>query len=213
MISTGKQAMDGSARKLLERWYDAGLIDAGSVERISAWEAAQPAATHRRLGAIAFGLGGLSLGAGMLLFVAAHWDQLGPTARFALVLALVAGCHVAAALVPPRLAALATTLHAVGTAALGAGIFLAGQIFNMGGNWPAAMLLWAVGAAAGVALLGSWPQVLWTALLVPAWLSGEWLRLFEHGRATGPAIGVLSAGLTLLALAYLAAPVPDADPR
>ena len=205
--------MDGSARRLLERWRGAGLIDAASAERIRAWESAQPTAAHRRLSAVAFGFGGLSLGAAVLLFVAAHWDSLAPGSRFGLVLALVATFHVAATAVRERLPALATTLHAVGTASLGAGVFLAGQIFNMGGDWPAALLLWAVGAAAGVALLRDWPQVVWSAVLVPLWLAGEWLRAFTPGEPTHEAVGVLGVGFTLASLAYLAAPEPGRAAR
>jgi uncharacterized membrane protein len=212
-VAPGKHTMDSSARRLLERWRDAALLDAATAERIRAWEASQPSAAHGRLSAIAFGLGGVSLGAAVLLFVAAHWDSLPPASRFGLVLALVAAFHVAAAAALERLPSLATTLHAVGTAALGAGVFLAGQIFNMGGDWPAALLLWAVGAAAGVALLRDWPQVVWTAVLVPLWLAGEWLRAFAPGEPTREAFGVLGAGFTLAALAYLAAPEPGRTAR
>jgi len=212
-LACRKCAMDGSARRLLERWRAAGLIDAPTAARIEAWESAQPSPAHGRLSAIAFGLGGLSLGAAVLLFVAAHWDSLGPAGRFGLVLALVATFHVAAAAAHARLPALATTLHAVGTAALGAGVFLAGQIFNLGDDWPAALLLWAAGAAAGVALLRDWPQVVWTAALVPLWLTGEWLRAFAPGQPSRESFGVLGAGLTLVALAYLAAPAPGGGAR
>ena len=66
----------------------------------------------------------------MLLFVSAHWDGLSPQARFALVVGLVSGFHIAAAAAGGRFPGMATTLHAVGTVSLGAGIFLAGQIFN-----------------------------------------------------------------------------------
>ncbi len=211
-LARGKYAMDGSARRLLERWRDAGLLDVATAERIRAWEASQPTAAHGRMSAIAFGLGGLSLGAAVLLFVAAHWDSLAPAGRFGLVLALVAAFHVAAAALA-RLPALATTLHAVGTAALGAGVFLAGQIFNMSGDWPAALLLWAVGAAAAVALRGDWPQAVWTAVLVPLWLAGEWLRAFGPGEPMRQAFGVLGAGFTLASLAYLAAPEPGRTAR
>jgi hypothetical protein len=80
----------------------------------------------------------------------------------------------------------------VGTGALGAGIYLAGQIFNMAEHWPGALMLWSFGAAAGVWLLRQWPQVLWLAVLAPAWLCGEWIAHtpeFYHGM-TPAAIGL-----------------------
>ena len=121
----------------LDRWIENGLIDAVTAAGIRAFEDKRVAAQGLSwpvLLAVAFG--GLLLGAGVLLFVAAHWDTLSPAARFALVLLLVAIFHVAGACTAQRFAMLATTLHAVGTICLGAGIFLAGQIFHVQEHWP-----------------------------------------------------------------------------
>ena len=113
----------------LSRWTDAGLIDAAGAERIRAFEREHAEPTH--LGwpiRIALTFGALMLGAGVLLFVSAQWDGLSPNARFALTLLLVGSFHAAGALVADRMPSLAVTLHAAGTIALGAGIFLAGLI-------------------------------------------------------------------------------------
>lgn len=80
------------------------------------------------------------LGAGVLLFVAAHWDELSPTQRFLLVLTMVSGFHIAGGLLIDRLKPLGIALHAVGTIALGGGIFLAGQIFNLQEHWPGGIM-------------------------------------------------------------------------
>jgi uncharacterized membrane protein len=191
----------------LDRWRTAGLIDADTAGRVRDWELEHGEADrHDRLARLAFGLGGLLLAAGVLLFVAAHWEELSPAWRFTLVLLMVGGLHGAAVAVQPHSASLATTLHAVGTAALGAGIFLAGQIFNMAEHWPGALMLWALGAAAALALLRDWPQALWVAVLAPGWLFGEWVALHEPLRSwnNAPALG----GCLLLALVYLAARAP-----
>ena len=90
--------------------------------------------------------GGLLLCAGVLLFVAAHWDEMSPAGRFALVLVMVGAFHAAAAFLRERADVLAQALHGVGTVALGAGIFLAGQIFNLQEHWPGGFMLWAAGA-------------------------------------------------------------------
>lgn len=193
----------------LERWTTAGLIESSTAERIRAYQAEQ----ERTLGLrwpvlLAISLGGLLLGAGVLLFVAAHWDQFSPAARFGLVLLLVALFHVAAALVSERFPALSTTLHAVGTICLGAGIFLAGQIFNLQEHWPGGVMLWALGAWVAYALLRDWPQAALAALLTPMWLSSEWLEA-THGSLDGDKI--LSEGLLLLAITYLTALLPDRE--
>ena len=133
--------------RYLERWTTAGLIEPSTAERVRVYEAGQEKTQGLRWPvALAISLGGLLLGAGVLLFVAAHWDTLSPGARFGLVLLLVALFHVAGAFTAERFSVLSTTLHAVGTISLGAGIFLAGQIFNLQEHWPGGLLLWALGA-------------------------------------------------------------------
>jgi uncharacterized membrane protein len=159
---------------------------------------------------IALAFGALTLGAGVLLFVSAHWDALSPQARFALVVLLVAVFHVAGAATERRFPGMAVALHAVGTVALGAGIFLAGQIFNLDEHWPGGLLLWAIGAALAWALLRSWPQMALAAILVPAWLSSEWyVATLERWSTSG--YRVMACGIFLLALAYFTALRQDQD--
>jgi uncharacterized membrane protein len=197
----------------LRRWLDAGVVDAATAERIRAWESAQGGLLRQgRLTFVAFALGALLLTAGVLLFVAAHWDGISPAGRFALVLAAVVALHAGGAFASRSSPALAATLHAVGTGAFGAGIYLAGQIFHMAEHWPAALLLWAAGAAVAVYLLRDWPQVLWLAVLAPAWLWGEWLAAHAPRmgwRDMAPAV----IGLFTLACAYLMARPAQAQER
>ncbi|HTO09685.1 MAG TPA: DUF2157 domain-containing protein [Myxococcota bacterium] len=191
----------------LERWQRAGLLDEAAVARIRAFEAEQ--GHESRFGwpvRIAIALGGVLLGAGILLFVEAQWDALSPLARFALVLAMVGGFHAAGAYTLERFPVLGLALHALGSVSLGAGIFLCGQIFNLDEHWPGGVLLWAVGATAGLALVRSWPQLALTALLWPAWIGSEWIVRTE---LVVNAARPLAAGWLLLAIAYLTALTPD----
>jgi len=192
--------MDRDERRL-GRWLAAGLIDAATAEKIRAFEGARERTAGKSLPvALALGFGGLLVAAGVLLFVAANWDQMSPAMRTAAVLALVGLFHAGGAFAADRFAALATTLHAIGTVALGAGIFLAGQIFNLNEHWPTGILLWAAGAWAGWWLLRDWPQLALAAILTPAWITSEWtaLRIADTWRFQAPAVGWF-----LLALAYL----------
>jgi uncharacterized membrane protein len=191
-----------SLERALARWREAGLLDAGTAGRIRAFERTQTGSQGKRWTIwLALGLGALLVGAGLLLFVEANWDEISPNARFALVVSLVASLHVCAALARDRFAALGTAVHAVGTAALGAGIFLSAQIFHLAEHWPGGFLLWAIGAAAAFALLREWPQGVFLALLAPIWLVGEWVEATRGSEANI----VASAGLTVLALVYLGA--------
>ncbi len=186
--------------KKLERWLAAGVIDAGTASRIRSYEESQgPSEPLRWPVLLALALGGLLLCAGVLLFVAAHWDELSPAWRFTLVLLLVAAFPVAGALTAERFPALSTTFYTIGTVCLGAGIFLTAQIFNLQEHWPSGILMWAVGALVGWLLLRNWTQAALLAMLVPAWLAGEW----EVRAQSYPAGNrLILEGLLLLAITY-----------
>src|SRR4029079_14745432 len=143
----------------LQRWVEAQLLDVRQAESIRAFEVAEAPSQRARWPVIvALAFGGVMLATGILLFVSAHWEDLSPFQRMSLLVLAVGGFHVGGAFALDRFRALAVTLHAAGTLALGGAIALAGQIFNMQEHWPTAVLLWAAGAIAGLMLLPHWPQ-------------------------------------------------------
>jgi uncharacterized membrane protein len=193
--------MSADWRSHLDRWLNAGLLDVATAERIRAFEAVQNQSQGFRWPILlALVCGAVMVSAGALLFVSAHWDQLSPAQRMLLVLLLVGSFHAGGAAVARRFRALSIAMHTVGTIALGAGIALAGQIFNLSEHWPTAILLWAIGAAFAWALLGHWTQAALTAILAPWWLAGEWVA-YSHEHGAAPVL----AGLCALSLTYLTA--------
>lgn len=186
--------------KNIDKWVEAGLIDADTAERIRVYESSQQGTQGLRWSVLlAMAFGGLLLGAGILLFVAAHWDALSPTMRFGLILTLVAFFHLSAACVAERLPALATTLHGIGTISLGAGIFLCGQIFNLQEHWPSGVMLWALGALIAWGILRDWVQLGLAAILIPFWLGSEWI---EFAQNTEMNVKLLMLALLMLAISY-----------
>jgi uncharacterized membrane protein len=185
----------------LKRWTQAGLIDASLAERLRASEATAESFINWPV-LLATIFGSVTLGAGVLLFVAAHWDELSPGWRFTLVLALVWLFHAVAGFFVERSPRLNVALHAVGTTALGGGIFLTAQIFNLQEHWPGGIMLWAAGALGAWALLRQWPQALLAALLVPGWLVGEWMVATEHHMGGEWPVAV---GVAVLCVSYLTA--------
>jgi len=198
----------GAVERAIDGWLEAGLIDAATATRLREHESSASPPHTGRLTVVAFGFGGLLLAAGAFLFVAAHWQDVSPWGRFAILLAMTAALHVGGAFGARFSPSLATVLHAVGTAVFGAGIFLSGQIFNLQEQWPEALLLWAAGAAVAAWLLKDWPQILWVAVLGPAWLVSEWATRYSWSLVTygEAAYSVVPFGLSVLAAAYLAAP-------
>ena len=71
---------------------------------------------------VALVLGGILLGAGVLLFVAAHWDDVSPITRLVLVMAMLALFHGAGIAARDRFPGFSTTMHALGTISSGAAI-------------------------------------------------------------------------------------------
>jgi uncharacterized membrane protein len=152
--------VNAGIESLLARWQTAGVVDAETAARICAYEAqvavksdaagveqangkdgiASPAGLNWQ-GITALILGAILLACGVVLFVSAHWDELGPAARYALVCGMVAVFHLAGGMTRASYRGLSSSLHAVGTIATGAAIALVGQIFNIQEHWPAAVLL------------------------------------------------------------------------
>jgi uncharacterized membrane protein len=203
--------MPKSWQSYLQRWKEAGLIDPEAAERIKALEIERDQRTgHRWPVLLAWIFGGVMVCAGVLLFVAAHWDQLSPAMRFSMVLMMVAVFHLSGAFLSANVRLLSQVLHAIGTITLGAGIFLTGQIFHLQEHWPGGVMLWAAGAWLAWFLLRHAVQIGLAAILTPIWLVGEWLVATEHMTGGGH---IPAACVCLLALVYFTARTRELDTK
>ena len=187
----------------LERWVGAGVIDPLTADRIRVFEKSRERPSGLRWQVLlTLIFGALLLAAGVSLFVAAHWDELSPGARFSLVMGLLIVLHGAGLFVRPKFERLAIVLHGVGTVAAGGAVALVGQIFNIQEHWPAGILLWALCAATGWVLLRDQVQQTITLLLIPAWIICEWSLRTDGYRASQLLIVRM---VTVFAAAYLTA--------
>lgn len=190
---------------LLNRWETAGVLEAESANRIRVFESEQKRPTGLRWqGTVALILGALLLACGVVLFVSAHWDNIGPGARYAIIMGMIAVFHIAGGYTRAGYYGLSTAFHAVGTLATGAAIALVGQIFNIQDHWPAAVLLWAIAAVAGWILLRDEIQQTLTLLLFPAWIFSEFVFHTERHIGQGAYLGRF---LFVWAVLYLTASV------
>jgi uncharacterized membrane protein len=186
----------------LDRWQKAGFLDAEAAASIRAFEVAQPDTRRIRWPVIlALAFGGMLLATGLFLFVQAHWDTLSPFARIAITVTTLGALHVGGAC-SGKFPALAMTLHAIGTAGLGGAIAISGQVFNMDEHWPLAILLWAIGAWAGFALLRDIPQLVMAAVLTPTWIVAE---IVDYERVLPDPSPWTAAFVAMVALVYLSA--------
>ncbi|MCB9896788.1 MAG: DUF2157 domain-containing protein [Planctomycetes bacterium] len=90
-------------------------------------------------------LGALLVGAGILLFFAANWEEMGKPFKLALIFALFLGVHhfgFALAEQPGRSPALGRALTALGVLLFGGAIGLIAQIYHLSSDYPWALLLW-----------------------------------------------------------------------
>ncbi|HMI90666.1 MAG TPA: DUF2157 domain-containing protein [Polyangiales bacterium] len=129
-----------SLRSQLDRWQAAGLIDAGTAERIEAHEAAQ----RRPIGLYALAaLGGGTIALGIISLVAANWDAIGPRVKLGLDLAL--GIALAAASYYAAVRALRWATEVLVTVLYGftlASLSLVGQIYQLDTPEYQALCLW-----------------------------------------------------------------------
>ncbi len=194
----------------LDEWVSHGLLDAEVAQRIRAYEEVAGAGGGLRWPmSVALAFGGLLLAAGVLLFVSAHWENISPSFRFTIVVSMVMVFHFGGALVSEKFHGLSLTLHTIGTLACGAGIQLSGQIFNLDEHWPSGVMLWALAAAVGWAILRHWTQGAIFAVLAPFWVLGEWEVASNHFRDAGEMVS--AAGVLALALTYFSARTQKSD--
>lgn len=90
-------------------------------------------------------IGALLVGLGILSFIASNWDAMSKLVKFIIIVALYAGVNAAGYVTMERYPKTGRSLIYLGVLTYGAGIFLVGQMFNLGGNFSNAFLLWGAG--------------------------------------------------------------------
>lgn len=137
-------------------------------------------------------VGALLLGAGIFSFIASNWIYLGKTVKFLIILASIAGVNGAAIKLENSHPKTARGLYFLGVLFFGAGIFLTGQIFNLGGPFGQAFLWWGIGSLPmAYVLKDKWLFIFATVLFL----------LYLDAENTG--IGYFAVLITALLAAFL----------
>jgi len=207
-----------SVKQALELWQQAGLIDSGKAGQLDDWLGEyQHQHPHigdsSRLVAVFSVIGAVLAGLGLVLFVAGHWDAMGPQLRIAVLIgAYLVTVGVALLAWRADYQRVAAALWLMASLLVGANIFLIGQIFNLSLTFWQGPLLWMIAVLfmgwATQSSLQAWLAIP-LALLALGWFGGGegWFRddqieFLVSPSGLRPLLPVL--GLCLVSLGLLA---------
>jgi uncharacterized membrane protein len=136
------------------RWQADGIITPAVGEAIR--NALPPLGAGLNIPVVIAIAGGLLIAAAFLAFVASNWTEIPRVSRFAMLVTGIAVAHGAGAgFARSGRPILADLCVGVGAIIFGAAIALVGQMYHLGDDFAAGILLWAAGALTAAALTGS----------------------------------------------------------
>lgn len=90
-------------------------------------------------------IGAILVGLGILSFIASNWDGITHFVKLLIIFGIFCGVNLAGYQLTETNPRTGRSLIYLGTLVYGAGIFLIGQMYNFGGDFPTAFLLWSLG--------------------------------------------------------------------
>jgi uncharacterized membrane protein len=163
----------------LTKWRQAGWVTADGESAIRADLASSGGAT---LATVLSMLAAVLLAFAIMSFVGANWQEMSKLVRLGLLFSALWAVTSAAG-----------AFFQLGSAIFGANIMLISQMYNMDGNAPDAVLLWAAGALVSGLLFKSGPALALSMVLVCFWGGWETSQRDEVFWAFLPAWAIVSA--------------------
>ena len=182
-----------------ETWVTEGIVSAEQAAAIRDRYAVSGEEPRGRATVALAVIGAVTVGVGVIGFVAANWDGMSNGVRLALLTATVAGAYAAAYHLRERMGAaprVGEALYLVGVLGFGSSLFLVGQMYNVQAHDPLALLLWAGGAVATALVVRSRAVAVASVLIFTAWIG------FEFGVALDGGGGDTFAAFPVVALLY-----------
>jgi uncharacterized membrane protein len=90
-------------------------------------------------------VGSILIGAGILSFVASNWAEMGKLFKFLFIIGLYIGSILTGYLLEKNFPKTSRSFYYLGVIIFGAGIFLIGQMFHLGGDFQYAFYWWSLG--------------------------------------------------------------------
>ena len=199
------------AREALALWLGEGLIGPELAEQLADRLDVddEPGRTSGVIRLLVF-VGSLLIGGGLLLFIGSQWDNQSPTRRLLLLAGVYSLVVIGAAIAESRhLTTTARGLWFLSSLAVGANIFLIGQIFNLPLNYWQGTLLWLIATMvmgwASPSEAQGWLAVV-LGVLTLGWISVPSAQFFDQGAFLFDAGGIRPL-LSLLGLTLVAGPL------
>ena len=130
-------------------------------------------------------IGALLVGLGILSFIASNWAGITHLVKLLIIFGVYGGVNLAGYMLSENNPKTGRSFIYLGTLVYGAGIFLIGQMYNFGGEFPTAFLLWSLGVLPMAFLLRDEYLMLFANLLFGVYLFGSFDQGFPYAGWVG----------------------------
>lgn len=130
-------------------------------------------------------IGAILVGLGILSFIASNWDGISHLVKLLIIFGVFAGVNFAGYMLSENNPKTGRSLIYLGTLVYGAGIFLIGQMYNFGGEFPTAFLLWSLGVLPMAFQLKEKYLMLFANILFGVYLFGSFNQGFPYAGWVG----------------------------
>jgi len=137
-------------------------------------------------------IGALLVGLGILSFIASNWDGISHLVKLLIIFGVFGGVNLAGYMLSENNPKTGRSFIYLGTLVYGAGIFLIGQMYNFGGDFPTAFLLWSLGVLPMAFLLKDKYLMLFANLLFLVYLFGSYDIGFPYAGWVGVPVAYLA---------------------
>ena len=137
-------------------------------------------------------IGAILVGLGILSFIASNWDGISHLVKLLIIFGVFGGVNIAGYMLSENYPKTGRSLIYLGTLVYGAGIFLIGQMYNFGGEFPTAFLLWSLGVVPLAFQLRDKYLMLFSNILFGVYLNGSDDLGFPYAGWVGGPLGYLA---------------------
>ena len=130
-------------------------------------------------------IGAILVGLGILSFIASNWNGISHLGKLLIIFGAFLGVNLVGDLLEENYPKTGRSFIYLGTLVYGAGIFLIGQMYNFGGEFPTAFLLWSMGVAPMAFQLKDKYLMLFANILFGVYLNGSYNLGFPYAGWVG----------------------------